>query len=585
MMRETWNFTGSIVSDDGAIAHIGNVSGPGTIHGQGYANSTAAAAADALIAGTDVDYGGAYSGAAQAAVTSGLTTEAVLAAAVRRSLSTRMRMGQFDELNVGRGDPWGSTSKLNLGVVDCDEHRALARRAASASAVLLRNYAPGDPLALPIAGLGAGAVVAVLGEGANDTHALVNRYTGTTKNVVTLLAGLQNRAATDGAHVRYSESDVSVAVGASVIVVVVRPELEGESHDRANLTMRSEDADLLLRVQQQQQQQQQQQEQAVVGTPASTSVLHPVRVVVVVLSGGPVDTSEPAQAMGSGGCVTSVIAMWQPGEEGGNALASLLWGDVDFSSALAVTVYRQNATRVLGIDNMSLAGRGYRYGDRALQLFPFGHGLSYTSWGPPSIAWAAGGSGSGGAHTVYASNSSMNVSVVVQVRNTGSRLGSRPLLLFCQRLANHREQNADGDDGDDGDGDDGDDGAIGVDRNDGNTVYQQSERSTGINWPHKWLVAFEKAIDVSPGEERELTLSFGADELARWAANMNPQDGAQARPLATEAVAMAATTDAAADGTRSAAAGGFAVVSGQYALTVIDQLGATAATLTLTVAP
>ena len=104
MMRETWNFTGSIVSDDGAIAHIGNVSGPGTIHGQGYANSTAAAAADALIAGTDVDYGGAYSGAAQAAVTSGLTTEAVLAAAVRRSLSTRMRMGQFDELNVGRGD-------------------------------------------------------------------------------------------------------------------------------------------------------------------------------------------------------------------------------------------------------------------------------------------------------------------------------------------------------------------------------------------------------------------------------------------------------------------------------------------------
>ena len=60
-----------------------------------------------------------------------------------------------------------------------------------------------------------------------------------------------------------------------------------------------------------------------------------------------VDTSQPAEVMGSG-FVTGVIAVWQPGEEGGNALAALLWGDVDFSSALAVTAYRQAFTGARG---------------------------------------------------------------------------------------------------------------------------------------------------------------------------------------------------------------------------------------------
>lgn len=168
------------------------------------------------------------------------------------------------------------------------------------------------------------------GEAANDTHAIVNRYTGTQANIVTLLNGIQNRAAVDGVEVRYSENDVSIASGASVVVVVVRSEVEGESHDRAKLTMRAEDAQTLVSLQQQHQQHQQhhqvQHQQA------------KVKVVVVVISGGPVDTSQPASVMGSG-FVTSVLAAWIPGEEGGNAIAALLWGDADFSAALAVTAY------------------------------------------------------------------------------------------------------------------------------------------------------------------------------------------------------------------------------------------------------
>ena len=55
------------------------------------------------------------------------------------------------------------------------------------------------------------------------------------------------------------------------------------------------------------------------------------QVIVVVISGGPVDTSEPAEVMASG-LITSVVAAWQPGEEAGNAVAGLLWGDVDLSA-------------------------------------------------------------------------------------------------------------------------------------------------------------------------------------------------------------------------------------------------------------
>ena len=459
LMRQTWNFTGSIVSDDGAVTMIRNVTTAGNVHGHGYANSSAGAAAAALDAGCDVDYGGGYSAGAQAAVDQGLTSESVLAAAVRRSLSTRLRLGEFDRPMVsGFENPWNSR-RLHLGVVDSDEHRALAWRAAVSSAVLLENAA--GLLGLPIISSDpTGTVVAVLGEGADDAHAIVNRYTGTQQRTCTLLAGIRDRAATDGMVVRHSVNDTRVAIGASVIVVVVRSEDEGESHDRANLTMRAEDQDTLLRLQQQ---------QAKSGRPAT-------KVVVVVISGGPVDTSEPAEVMKSG-FVTSVIAVWQPGEEGGNALAALLWGDVDFSGALAVTAYRQAFTGARGIANISLAGRGYRYlNDQSLQLYPYGFGLCYSNWSKPALSWVTPGE-------VPASNIG-RVAVAVRIQNMGTRVGSRPLLLFVQRLPSLADRGA--------------------------------KQMVGVNWPNKWLVAFGKARDVQPAQEQIITLAFGAEEMSRW---------------------------------------------------------------------
>lgn len=208
LMRETWNFTGSIVSDDGAISQIGaggdpchndNITSPPCVHGHYFTNNSLQAVALGLEGGCDVDYAGGggvhYADGAQAAVDQGFIAEAVLAAAVRRSLSTRMRMGVLDSNAMGptphtsSQQPWESP-KLNLGVIDCPAHRALAFRAASESMVLLENSADttlGLPLVTSKAKPTKGGFVAVLGAGSNYTHLMINRYTGTTKNATSFL--------------------------------------------------------------------------------------------------------------------------------------------------------------------------------------------------------------------------------------------------------------------------------------------------------------------------------------------------------------------------------------------------------------
>ena len=106
------------------------------------------------------------------------------------------------------------------------------------------------------------------------------------------------RAAQDGLTVKYSENDTSIAAGAAAIVVVVRSENEGESHDRAVLTMREEDSGVLMQLQ-----------RALSAEPEALAAA--VQVVVVVVSGGPVDTSQPAGVMpvGSGGVVTRSVRL------------------------------------------------------------------------------------------------------------------------------------------------------------------------------------------------------------------------------------------------------------------------------------
>ena len=386
----------------------------------------------------------------------------------------------------------------------------------------------------------------------------MNRYTGTTQNIVSILAGISTRAAVDGMSVRCSASDTTIAIGASTVIVVVQSELEGESHDRENISMRQTDQANLVRLYQQNQHHQQSKHALnSTGTTGSGAIATKegsgCRIIVVVISGGPVDTSEPAAVMQTG-FVTSVIAGWQPGEEGGHALAALLWGDVDFSASLAVTVYRQNFTRAgPAISNISLANRGYRYlTDPSLELYPFGYGLSYTSWTVTALKC-------GNCEVSAAKMGSIHVTVDVQ--NTGDHVSSRPVLLFVQRV--NQKLN-------DGHADhensqvflrNGSHAASPV-----RSSLRESDRDSaavaGVVWPNKWLVAFNKAKDVKPSQTQTVALTFGAAEMARWV----PRSG-----LGEEAAGR---------GRRDT--GGFVVIPGQYLLTTVDQSGVPVANMTST---
>ena len=141
--------------------------------------------------------------------------------------------------------------------------------------------------------------------------------------------------------------------------------------------------------------------------------------------------------------------------------------------------------------------------------------MSYTSWSAPSLSWISPTTG-----TVRAKDIG-RISVSVRIGNTGTRLSSRPLLLFAQRLEEAT----------------------------GTIADNADDVLTTIVWPNKWLVAFGKAMAVKPGGESALTLSFGEDEMSRWIG----------KPTATAAA--------------TANAGGFSVVPGRDLLTAIDQRG------------
>ncbi len=493
-MRGIWNFTGSIVSDDGAIKQLTNCTKNHTARcpdgsmtgGHNFAVTLPKAAALALKAGCDVDYGETFASptwGVPAALQHGLVVEQDLRAAVRRSLSTRFAMGEYDEdvQNKPKINPWNALDANQT--VNCKAHRQLACSAAEQSMVLVSNEKT-DGRGLPL--LPGLRSLVVMGAAANSTSAILSRYTGQPelRTVSTLLKGIQARAKTSSpaAVVRYAMNDTTAAMGADAVIVVVQSHPESESHDRASLLMRPEDASTLKRLE------------------AQLGVTTKAQIIVVVVSGAPVDTS--AHDAVRNGFVSSVIYSWQPGMEGGTALAKLIFGDSDFSAAMAVTAYFENYTSPNRggprIDNISLAKRGYRFiEDKTFVYRPFGFAGSYSEWRSPVLSLVQPRTGILSVNRTSATQN-INVSVVIEVQRQRSAnridrlMVSRPLLCFLSRKSGQQES------------------------------YSR--------WPSRWLVAFTKVHGVGLSEvgggnqgaagpatgRATAHLSFGAEAFSRW---------------------------------------------------------------------
>ena len=346
ILRGEWGYKGLIVSDCWAIRDF---YAPDC---HGYSVDKAHAAAAALHAGTDLNCGDSYP-AIPEAVAKGLLDEADVDRSLTRLLSARIRLGELD----GNVAPWAS---LKDGEVEGPEHLALSRKMARESLVLLQNRDQVLPLQ-------EGARIALIGPNADDRQMQWGNYNPVPEKTVTLLDALKARVpgllcfeacgivapGEPVADVLKKLEDIDIVVFAGGI----SPRFEGEEMkvpfpgfdggDRTDIQLPAPQRELL-------------------------QALHLAgkKVVLVNFSGsamGLVPETESCDA---------ILQAWYPGEEGGTALADVLFGDVAPSGKLPVTFYT-GIEQLPDFEDYAMKGRTYRY-FTGKPLFPFGFGLSYT---------------------------------------------------------------------------------------------------------------------------------------------------------------------------------------------------------------
>ena len=348
VLRKEWGFRGHVVSDCGAINDI--------YQGHKTVQTQTEAAALALSRGVDLNCGDAYTKLPEA-VRQGLVKESQVDSALAILLRTRFRLGLFDGPGATPYD------KLEPGVVNSPAHRALAREVALKSVVLLKNNG-----VLPLrADLGK---YFVTGPNATSVEALLGNYYGVNGQLTTFLEGIAGAVA-PGSQVQYmqgalldrptsnpSDWPVSEAKATNAIVVVLglTGALEGEegdaiasahAGDRLDYNLPANQLDFLRKLRKDSK------------TP----------VIAVITGGSPMNLAEVHEL------ADAVLLAWYPGEEGGHAVADLLFGKASPSGKLPVT-FPKSLDQLPAYENYGMAGRTYRY-LAAEPMYPFGFGLSY----------------------------------------------------------------------------------------------------------------------------------------------------------------------------------------------------------------
>ncbi|NIM50743.1 MAG: glycosyl hydrolase [Gemmatimonadales bacterium] len=395
VLRDEWGFAGFIVSDWNSV---------GELISHGYAADARDAARLALEATIDMDMmGDIYARQLADLVRDNVVSETLLDESVRRVLRAKFMLGLFDDPYVDRG--------TETAVILRDDHVAAARDAARKSMVLLKN----DGALLPFSeDIGSIAVIGPLAD--NQTDLLGSWHArGRPEDMVTVLAGIRRRAAPTttvtyarGSTVTGVETDgfaeaVEVARNADVAIVVVgEREFEtGEAASRTRLGLPGVQQDLIEAVHQ-------------TGTP----------IVALIMSGRPL--AIPWLAAN----VPAILQAWHPGIQGGNAVADLLWGDFNPSGKLTVS-FPRSVGQVPIYYSRDITGRpptNERYTSKYLDspntpLYPFGYGLSYTTFEYGDLVLSADTIAPGGTMTVSAT-----------VRNTGDVAGAEVVQLYVRDL-------------------------------------------------------------------------------------------------------------------------------------------------------
>jgi beta-glucosidase len=399
ILRDQWGFDGHVVSDCGAIYDI-------------YANhkftgTPEEAAADAVKAGDDLCCGTDYNSLVLA-VKKGLISEQQIDTAVGRLLEARFRLGLFDPASKV---PF---AQIPISENDTPEHAALALKVAQESIVLLKNNGvlPLDRTKIKH--------IAVIGANADDVSILLGNYNGTPSHPITILQGIKDSVGTNAevvfeqgcplatqkdGQIPSAESRanaIKAAMTADVVIYVggISPQLEGEEMkvnfdgfsggDRTQIELPAVQNDLLQALQ-------------ATGKP----------VVFVNCSGSAI--AMPVENL------AAIVQAWYPGEQGGRAVADILFGDENPAGRLPITFYRATSD-LPAFDDYSMSNRTYRYFN-GTPLFAFGHGLSYTKFDYSDAQLNTADSDADG-----------TVKISFTVKNSGAREGDEVAQVYFRHV-------------------------------------------------------------------------------------------------------------------------------------------------------
>ena len=460
VLREEWGFDGFVVSDAFAVANM-------VI--QGHAKDRREAALRGLKSGMNMDMSSyTYTENAAQLVADGVLTEAEIDELVRPILTIKFKMGLFEK-------PYVDETLLEK-VIALPEHRATSRWSAQRSMVLLRNEGGLLPLSKDV------KKVAVIGPVADSMQATEGSWMvfGHTPAAVTVLAGV--RAKLTNAEVTYAsgpeirrdipswfeslmagqerkpeqtpaeseaafQSALETAKAADQVIMVLGETdiMAGEAASRASLDLPGRQEELLKAV-------------AALGKP----------VVLVLLNGRPLSINWAAEN------IPAILEAWEPGTEGGNAVADILFGDANPGGKLPVTFPRKGSHAPLYYARNTTHSPeespmyNPRYWDGLpIPLYPFGFGLSYTTFEFSNLKVSS--------EKIKVGES---LTVTVDVTNTGKLAGDEVAQLY---------------------------------------IHQKYGTDTR---PMRELKGFER-ITLQPGETKTVAFKLGKDELTYWSTNAN----------------------------------------------------------------
>ena len=410
LLRDTWGFKGFIVSDYTAVSEEIN-------HGIGDLQEVSARS---LKAGLDMDMmADGFIGTLEQSLKEGKVSMADIDRACRRILEAKYKLGLFD-------DPYKYLDPSRAAAeVYTDENKADARKTARECQVLLKNNG-----VLP---LSKNARIAVIGPLAKDAHSMAGAWATSNHNgeCVTLYDGIA-----EVAHATYARGSrlfkdetldrivrnggdyaapqerliaeaVSKARAADIVVACVGEtnNMSGEAASRTDVTLPDAQKELLKALK-------------ATGKP----------VVMVLVTGRPLALVEEDASM------DAILNVWAPGTEGGHAVADILFGDVNPSAKLTTSFPRSVGQLPLYYNHKN-TGRPHGEYDPFKKfvsayldeingpLYPFGYGLSYTSYAYSPVTLSA---------SEMPANGSVTASVTVT--NTGDRDGDEIVQLYIHDI-------------------------------------------------------------------------------------------------------------------------------------------------------